>query len=231
MIIGICDDEKEIVEILASIIQEILIEKKEEYKIHKFYSGAETVKFAKELDIVFIDINMPGMDGFETGKKIKTINEDCKLVIASSFERYIDAIKLQVFRYIRKNFYKDDVIEVIEAYIKQRIGYEKLEVYSNRILYQIKQCDIEFIEAVRGGSVDIKVGRYYYRKDISLKLLFNELNEKLFFRIHKKYIINFLEVRNYKNDMIILESCELPISIRNRKIFEIKYREFELEYK
>lgn len=69
--IGICDDEREVALELQEYIEKELSKRNIQWKSRIFLSGEELLKEVEKLSIVFLDIEMPGLDGIETGKRIK----------------------------------------------------------------------------------------------------------------------------------------------------------------
>ena len=82
--IGICDDEPIVCEILKKKVSVCLAETNTEAEIECFYSGKELLDNSKKTDILFLDIEMPKLDGIETGKKLRENGKDCKIIVATS---------------------------------------------------------------------------------------------------------------------------------------------------
>ena len=72
MQIAICDDEVSMVQILEEKIKKLL----PDAVIEKYLSGNELIASGSKPDILFLDIQMPGMDGMETAKVLRQDNED-----------------------------------------------------------------------------------------------------------------------------------------------------------
>lgn len=78
--IGICDDEPIVCEILKKKVSICLAETKTEAEIECFYSGKELLDNSKKPDILFLDIEMPELDGIETGKNFVKMEKTVKLL-------------------------------------------------------------------------------------------------------------------------------------------------------
>lgn len=81
--IGICDDEKYIVPILKEKIASCIRKYTTDVEYLEFFSGEELINCEKELDILFLDIDMPGLDGIAAGKIFRTRQRDCKIIMAT----------------------------------------------------------------------------------------------------------------------------------------------------
>ncbi len=75
MKIAICDDEKKYIDEISDYISKITLNRGREYKIFICKNGYEIVELCKKekLDAIFLDIAMPGFDGFETAKQLLEI--------------------------------------------------------------------------------------------------------------------------------------------------------------
>lgn len=228
--IGICDDEQRILKILKTLIEECMEEKREEAEILSFLSGKELMKKAADLDVIFLDIAMPGMDGFDVGKKIRRINPKCKIVMETAYiERVKESFKIGVFRFVTKPFEKEEIREALHAVLDLRIGTEMIEVYRDRNPYQIFQRDISYFRAYN-GYVEAFSDHHRYRKDISMKELEKCLDSRLFFQVSREYIVNMLWITDSRNGIVWVADREIRISRRRKKEFERAYVLFDACY-
>lgn len=229
--VGICDDEKIILELLKSIIEQCLEELEEDSTILTFDSGEKLLEEAKGLDILFLDIEMSGMDGIETGKRIPRQNPDCKIIMATSRqERFKEAFKINAFRFVTKPFQKEEIKEALKDVFQTRVGMEKIEVYRERVPYTFFQKDILHVEAV-DSSVEFVLGECVFRKETSLKELETILDDRIFYRVNKQCIVNMQHIDTYKNGVIRIGEAEIRVSIRKKKEFEKAYIMFDVSYR
>lgn len=221
--IGICDDEQLVAENLERIIAEYLKAICIDPDIKIFLSGKELLEAVTELDAVFLDIRMPEMDGYETLKKIEESDADCQMVVASGeTDRFEEAFEMGVFRYIRKPFKKEKVGEALDRIIERYKENSEIELYKERNKYQIKQSRIKYVKAYNGYT-EYYVGQDIMRKEISLNEADKILNDKMFFRVHKKYSVNMEYIHRYSNGIITIEGVEFPVSRRKKSEFEKNY--------
>ena len=85
MRIAICDDEVSMVQILEEKIKKLL----PDAVIDKYLSGDELIASGSKPDILFLDIQMPGMDGMETAKVLRQDNENMILIFVTAAEEYV----------------------------------------------------------------------------------------------------------------------------------------------
>ena len=106
---GICDDKKGSLALLEGMISECLKELGTAAEIFTYDSGKDLLRNYEQLELIFLDIEMPEMDGIETGKI---------LMASANTERFKEAFTIGTFRFVSKPFQKEEVMEVLKDYIE-----------------------------------------------------------------------------------------------------------------
>lgn len=226
MKIGICDDEYYIVKTLDKMIKTSLKDMNENVEVVTFTSPKELLKEAAELQAIFLDVEMPEADGFEIGRRIYEKNPDCKLIMATGrVERFKEAFKIHAYRFITKPFEQDEVDDVIEAVTEVLLRVDSLELYLHRLQYQVQQKDILYFRAFNSYVEAVTIGRCY-RRDLSLRAIEELLDERLFFRINKQYMVNLSYVTGYGNHKVHIGGDTFNVARRKWKEFVQKFLEF-----
>lgn len=233
MNIAICDDSKIILEYMSEEINHILKNKKHNAIVQKFYSGRDLIRAItnEKFDVVFLDIDMPEMSGFEIAKKIQSFANVIPIVFVSNLDnRVYESFKFSPFRFIRKSHFDEEINSVIEDILNILIhpneniiislSNEKIRLYPNKIIYI--ECNDKILKIVSHSEI---VEIRYRLKDIEY-----ELEKYGFIRIHKGYLVNIKYIyRINKTGEIILESGErLPVSKRRIKEVFSKLEEMVL---
>ena len=230
MNIAICDDEPIVLKQLDKIIRNILFTQNDTSEIISFTSGESLIKNIEEFDLVFLDIDMPGWDGIETGKQIRKINTSCKIVMATSMiERFKEAFYIDAFRFITKPFNPREIEEAIYACSVQQVGSSILCVYRDRIEHHFSQREIEYARAYNSYT-EFLIKKRLYRSDCSLNKMEHLLDKRIFYRINKQYCVNMLRIENYMEGKIIIDGKEILVSRRKKKEFEQAFFEFGINY-
>jgi DNA-binding LytR/AlgR family response regulator len=231
MKIGICDDERIILDLLSDMVRTCLTNLDLSGDVITMQSGSELLEVASELDAVFLDVEMPELDGIETGRMLKRINPNCHIILATSkTEYYKDGFKIDALRYITKPFEQDEIIEALEAVQKSRIGMDIIQLYDNRTLVEVKHREIEYITAY-DSFVEVIIKNRVLRTKMTLIELEEILDRRIFFRIHRKCLVNMLKIQSYKERVVTIENEKLVVSRRKKKEFEKAYIECDLNYK
>ena len=98
------DDEKIVIDSLTFILSKNF---EKEIQLFSALSGPEALEIAetKKIDIVFMDIHMPGMNGLETIKLMKQLNPNIIIIILSAYDQFQyaqEAINLGAYKYLTK---------------------------------------------------------------------------------------------------------------------------------
>jgi len=231
LIIGVCDDIEQVTMELREQVERHLREQGIDFECKIFYSGKSLLEEIEKIGIVFLDIEMPDLDGIETGKRIKQRNPDCKIIMATGrIDRVSEAFHFQAFRFLQKPFKESEIGEALRAALEKKPGEQYIELFFERNMYKIQQKYICYIQAFNGYS-EFWVGDKQFRKDISLNELEKELDYRIFARIHRQFIVNMGWIEHRQDNAVTLKGRKIPISRRKRKEFESQYIIYDVHYR
>lgn len=229
--IAICDDFLEQTLALQKYIHEYCERNNVEYKLSLYTAGDELLSNAEKFHIIFLDIEMPGLDGIETGRMIRHLNGSCRIIMETVMvERMKEAFFIEAFRFIVKPVGQAEVEEALNACMRKVLGSGSVPLYYNRIVHKVHQSEIQYVVTYDSYS-EYRVKNRMLRSEASLRELETQLDKRLFFRIHRKYIVNMAQVQSYRNGIIHMRDIELPVARRKKKEFEQAYMEFDLKYR
>lgn len=168
--------------------------------------GAEAIELADEHrpDVIFMDVEMPEMDGVETAKRIQDIDPRIMIVFATAHEEYRkEAFEVYAFDYLVKPFEMKRLNETLERITALKAG--KLEAAvpaapmpqkSSKLLLRHKDgislvdaSDIILIQRESRSTVIYTTTDKHVTSE-TLSELEQRLSSEKFFRCHKSYIIN-----------------------------------------
>lgn len=101
-------------------------------KLKLFRKSEEALKWAQEnpMDVAFLDIQMPGINGIELAKRLKAIDRNIRIVFVTAYEQYaLEAFGVDAIGYLLKPYFKEDVEKELEkaSYIRPR-PKKKIEI-------------------------------------------------------------------------------------------------------
>lgn len=233
MRIAICDDEKDIRELIG---KKVVAQYPEAESV--FYpSGDELLSSDKPIDILFLDIQMPGRNGMEVAKELRKKEKDVILIFVTAVEEYVfQAFDVGAFHYIVKPI--DDVkfSEVLRRAVEERnvqgVQHAKLKTPEERYVMinnagvhsKVMIEDIVYAEVFNRKIVIHKLNETieYYGKLSDLEALAGDN----FFRPHRAYLINFKYVVKYDATTIYLETGSVLMAKQNYPVFVKKYMKY-----
>jgi len=199
MRIAICDDEVSMVQILEEKIKKLL----PDAVIDKYLSGDELIASGSKPDILFLDIQMPGMDGMETAKMLRQDNEDMILIFVTAAEEYVfQAFDVGAFHYLVKPFSDEKLKEVVTKAVHNIKRSSKLEKDEKYIMVQTAGSHIKIFlrDIVYAEVYNRKVIIHTRSTDIEYYGKLQELSDMAgtdFFRTHRAYLVHFKYVEKY----------------------------------
>lgn len=199
----IADDESGMRLVLRKIIEKV-----EGFQVvGEAEDGGSALSLVEELNpqLIFLDIEMPNLDGIECAKLISDIDPKKIIVFATAHPSYMsDAFEVYAFDYITKPFKVDRVIKTLYR-IKEIISEEKGEA-QEKVVYQqsvadkliiknkdgINFIDIDSIILIQreGKSTVLYTSDNRYTTSEGLSDIEERLGKLNFFRCHKSYLIN-----------------------------------------
>lgn len=220
MKICICDDNAADLRLIQELLEKLLKKEELTYEIETFSDGNKLMKKILEpveYDVVFLDIDMPGIDGITIARKLHEINNVINIIfITNHAELVFEAIHYRPFRFIRKEKLHEELDEAVTAVVK-KISQEMLicDFGVGKDKPRIKLADIMYIES-KGHYIHIHAGEDTYE----LRGKISEYEEKLgnygFIRIHLGFLVNVRFIHSITSKAVTLDNMEnLPISRKN----------------
>jgi DNA-binding LytR/AlgR family response regulator len=201
-----------------------------------FSNVAAALEFmsCNEVDLVFLDIEMPMVNGLELANQLQG---STMVIFTTAYPQYaLKSYELDAIDYLLKPI---EVSRLNKA-IKKAEGYSKLLsdhpeentlegnnidfllIKSDRKFHKIKYSDIRYIEGLKDYIV-IYIAETRLITAMNLKTFHEKIPKDTFFRISKSYIVNTNFIESFDNHTIYIRETELPLGEVYRKEFFAKY--------
>lgn len=232
--IAVVDDDELYLEKLHKQVQDFLVSSKVECEIAVYTGGEQLIKdcLKNPFDIIFLDIDMPGISGIEIAEKIRRYNDNIILIFVTNMEQLVfESIKYSPFRFVRKSLMQKEMQEVLQDLLK-RIAKDSLscKFSYNGQLIRVKLVDIMYFESFKHTIVLHSRDEKRYNIPYTLEQLQTSYESLGFIRIHKSYIVNYKYIFEInKNSLILDNSAELPVSRHRLSDVKKQYSYFTRE--
>lgn len=224
MRILICDDDNNVMEQLQKYIMEFFKNRRlGSPKIQCFNSGEALLSDAESKDIVFLDIEMPGLDGIYVGRKLKEQNKNTIIFVITSYVEYLDdAMRFHVFRYLTKPLDKQRLFHNMKDAIRlYNTANVKIPTETREGVYTCTASEIILAEAM-GHTVTIHTlhGDLIARQNMEHWI--RVLDMPCFFQTHRSFIVNMEYVTDFDHSLIHLCDGKYTAYLTKRKYSEFK---------
>lgn len=237
--IAICDDNTEFRRNLDIALQKLCPEifpKDVSYQLGiSLGSGKDVLRYIerKWIDVLFLDIDMPEMTGFELAKQLLEKNPEICIVFVSGYDHFVyDVFEFQPFAFLRKERISLDLPKILHR-LADKYDTEKKatkvntvkgeqEIDTREVLY-IKSQGNYYILYLRNGRELSCRGTMRDAEGI--------FSSYGFFRIHSAFLVNLDHIERLERTCVFVgkENDQLPISQRRLKEFRRAYAAFTME--
>ena len=183
-------------------------------------SAAEASVFLShtKVDLLFLDIEMPGMSGIEL---LRSLPVKPLTILTSANKGYaLEAFELNVVDYVVKPVMLPRLLTAVRRAIEliqqedvflNNIEQDYIFIKDGRTIRKILFDDIYFMEA-KGDYVKIHFADKYYVIHATLKVLEEKLSSKKFIRVHRSYIVAIDKIDYIEDNVLFLNTVPVPLS-------------------
>lgn len=218
MRIAVCDDEELFRLEFKSVLDKVLINA--EYDIDTFSGGSSLYEaFLKNpFDLVFLDIEMPGIDGITLAKRLRAVSENVQIVFLTSHIEYaLEGYEVNALRYLVKPVDMNKLSEVLKYIQDKKNNSRQIMIKQEGEDIVIDISDIIYMESM-DKNVRIVTSKSEYITRYNISDYEEELKNSGFLRIHRGYLISLSKVKKIvKNDVVMDGDISLPVSRSNLK--------------
>ncbi|SDW19589.1 two component transcriptional regulator, LytTR family [Lutibacter oricola] len=195
-----------------------------------FESPLDAIIFLQKtkVDLIFVDINMPDLNGMDF---VKSLENPPKIIFTTAYSEYaLEGFKVDALDYLLKPI---DYPSFLKSALKAEKWFklqepQKEEIKSNddflfiKSEYKIVRVKIEDIKYVEGMREYIRI-HLVNEKPImtllSMKAMEKQLENKNFMRVHRSYIVNLNKISTIERNRIVFDKVYIPVSEQHKEKF------------
>ena len=224
MRILICDDDLLIIEKLQKYLKSYFSHLHLRCpEIACFSDGESLLADPGDKDILFLDIEMSGLDGIYVGTELKKRNRNIIIFIITSYSEYLDeAMRFHVFRYLSKpinlkRFFRN----MKDALVSFNAISAKIPIETKQMTYMVPTSQIIAVEA-QGRKVIVHTTSQDLISVRNMNYLADQLPNNCFFRTHRSFIVNFKHITDFDHTTVHLTNRQLIAYLTKRKYSAFK---------
>lgn len=234
--IAVCDDNAQFAKILAQKLRSLCaytLPEQAECRIAPiFSSGAQVLEYIKEhtVNILFLDIDMPGMSGFELAEKLRAFSPDTVIIFVSAYEEFVySSFEYCPFRFLRKTHLSQELPSTFRKAIEKCLIDKEiitLDTVDGEVILRLKE--IIFFEGQKNYYIAHTESGADYKCRGTMDSVEKLLAERDFFRVHAAFIVNEEHIENIDNSGFIVMKNKKAISVSKRRMsaFKDSYMKF-----
>jgi DNA-binding LytR/AlgR family response regulator len=193
--------------------------------------SAMTALRSEKIDLLFVDINLPKLNGIDF---IKSLNDNYKIILTTAYHEFaLDAYNLNVIDYLLKPIEFTRFLQAINKVLTKETGNQSINHLPEERKFQFFNVDKKQVKVFLDEIVFVESLKDYVRihlrdKKIVTKFQIGALHELLgqekFVRVHKSFIINTEKISTIGATEVKLGSVTIPIGRMYKQGFEQRFQ-------
>lgn len=180
--------------------------------IGEFDNGISAISFLREkdVDVLFLDINMPKLSGIDL---IKSLSHPPKTILTTAYSEYaLDGYELDVVDYLLKPFSFERFLKAVGKFPIPEIApvIDDITVKADGKTYRVSVPDMLYAESL-GDYITLVTTNNKLTFNQSLKSFLNQLPENEFIRVHKSFIVSLRNIDYVEGNLISISETMIPI--------------------
>lgn len=210
----IIEDEPLAAELLAGYISQIdLLELKGIY-----YKATDALRMlkAEEIDLIFLDLHLPGIKGFDF---LSTLIYSPKVIVTTAYPQYaLQGYEFNVLDYLVKPISFSRLLKAINKIEIKEVSIQEVPLFlkEKRQKVQVVPKDIYYVESQR-DYIKVHLQDRVITTKMTLSSFEQMVSKAHFIRIHKSFMVNSTKILTFDHQHITLKMATLPIG-RNYKV-------------
>lgn len=221
--VAVVDDDAKLGESLRLMIERDLVRREIAHEVCVFNAGLAFLDAkAHSFDLVFLDVEMPGLDGMEAARELRGLDGDVCIVFVTSFSRYaLAGYEVGALDYIVKPPTADKLSRTIDralVQVQRKNDRASVLIKHDGISTRVEVSEIGYVEAAR-SYVIFHTDRGTIRTRQTMRLVEEQLSSHGFSRCNQAYLVNLDRISRIAGDYVQVMGDELKISRQRRRSF------------
>lgn len=218
--IAVCDDERT----LREEVKKLILEWDSTLEVALYSSGEELLDNYRPCQVIFLDIDMGGINGIEVGKRIRQMDREVKIIYLTAYRDYVaGAFEVHAFQYMVKPVSREKlflILEEIFLYVRRTEEKHILDFHTVKGMVCLPTEEIYYFAYENRRVLMVTGEESYYLADRIGNVL-KRMAEFGFSMPHQSFVVNMFHVKNIRGQEILLDDGTLlPLSQKKQKTFK-----------
>lgn len=188
-----------------------------------FSDGESLLADKGDKDILFLDVEMPGINGIYVGNELKKANDKLIVFVVTSHSEYLDdAMRFHVFRYLSKPLDKQrffrNMKDAVNLYHTMTV---KVPMETKQGVHALLTSSILMVEA-QGRKVIVHTVQEDFQSVHNMQYWRELLPQNCFFQTHRSFIVNFEHISDFDHSLVHLAGGSFQAYLTKRKYSAFK---------
>jgi DNA-binding LytR/AlgR family response regulator len=199
--------------------------------IYEFRDGNALLTSDAVFDIVFLDYQMPNLNGMDTARQLRARNSICNIVFVTNFPDFVfESFEVNPYRFYKKPISPNEIESMFDFYIRQQKALSPIIINDFDGQKVIASKNIIYLEG-DGKYCLIRTVSETVHSSKTLSGVMQMLPQYCFYRIHKSYVVNLYYIDRIDNNLVYFINGEKAVIGRNNiGDFNRAYRNFVKNY-
>lgn len=234
--IAICDDDNEIIRSLNEHISDYGRSHSMEFKVQRFRCGEKLLESNDPFELIFLDIEMSGMDGLKTAALLRQIDKRAKIVYVTNHSEYaLRSYAVHPFDFVVKPFSQERITKILDELTRyfpetsEKDTVIQLKGESGPLLLSLK--NIYVFEYTGNRRITVYTRNESHHIKGSLSDIFSLISSESFVSPHKSFIVNMEHIDKLVNfTLYTTNGKEVPVAQKRLKAFHNEFSRFIKNY-
>lgn len=224
--IAVCDDDASALCTAMDLLQHY---NKAEIQTDAYSSGEALLASGKKYDILLLDIDMDGLDGIETAKRIREADKEVKLIYVTNYSDYtIFAFAVHAFAYLLKPLKQEELFAQLDEALCYGISTreQELEFQTREGIVRVASSRILYFE-YWNRQVVLHTAEHFWHMKRRITEVAQEMEAFGFAMPHKSFVVNLYAVQRIHNyEILLTDGSRIPLSQKKAVNFRRALNEY-----
>ena len=218
---AVVEDDPKDLDSIKKVISQLSVETRYLFETNS-YPSFDRKLLDMKYDLYILDIDLPGINGFEITTKIYEVNERAVIIFCSHHEGLVfDSFKLNPFYFVRKSFLEDDLSIALRKYIRVCSSfYSDYLIETPDRIFSVPYHEILYFE-VSHNTMYIHTLSTEYSQRKTMKQLLEEIPQGQFIHVSQSYLVNAGHIEAIHDNKVCLRNGQ-QIDISRRMFRQVK---------